>query len=152
MKKFLIAAVIALLSVSTLTAGTRNIDEKMIQSFQTSFPNATEVNWSETSHAYMVTFIDDGIRGRVIYQKDGSFIHYTRYYLEQNLPFNVRYKVKSEYPDKNIHSVVEISTITAQGKTLLTEYYIKLVDDKNWTTVKLDSNGDLSVMEKYRKI
>lgn len=152
MKKFLIAAVTVLLSVSALANNPRNIDEKMIQSFQSNFPNATEVNWSETPHAYLVAFMDNGIRGRVIYQKDGSFIHYTRYYLEQSLPFDVHYKVKSEYSGKSIHSVVEISTITAQGKTLVTEYYIKLEDDKNWTTVKYDSNGDLLVVEKYRKI
>jgi hypothetical protein len=152
MKKFLIAAVALMLSTGSFALDPGKIDEKFLQSFRTNFPDAKEVNWSDQQQTYMVTFIKEGIRSRVIYPKDGSYIHLTRYYNEQNLPFHLRYQVKEEYPGQHIYGIVEVSTISGRGKNLAMEYYIKLEDNRNWTTVKIDSYGDLAIVDKYRKI
>jgi hypothetical protein len=47
--------------------------------------------------------------------------------------------------DKKIFSVTEISTVTH------IEYYIKLEDAKVVITIKVDSEGNLALVEKYRK-
>lgn len=151
MKKFLIAAVISLLVSSSFASGPGEIDEQFVQSFNSSFPNAKDVKWSEQKDAFIATFADDATRARVIYAKDKSFVHLTRYYVEPNLPFGVLYKIQKEYPHKKVYCVTEVSIVSEPGNKLAVEYYVKLEDNKHWTTVKLDSDGAISVVEKYRK-
>ena len=151
MKKFLIVFATLLIGLSSFAFSPREIDEKLIHTFNTNFPNAVSVSWSELPESYVVNFVENGIRSRVIYQKDGSFVHFTRYYQEQNLPFFVRFKVTKLYPNKKIFGVVEISTVSEQENILLVEYYVKMEDEKSWLTVRVDSDGYLKVVDKYRK-
>ena len=151
MKKFLIVFATLLIGLSSFAFSPREIDEKLIQTFNTNFPNAVSVSWTELPESYVVNFVENGIRSRIIYQKDGSFVHFTRYYQEQNLPFFVRFKVTKLYPNKKIFGVVEISTVSEQENILLVEYYVKMEDEKSWLTVKVDSDGYLKVVDKYRK-
>lgn len=41
--------------------------------------------------------------------------------------------------------------ITTDGRSSITEYNIKLEDEKNWYTIQMDSDGGMTVMEKFRK-
>jgi hypothetical protein len=100
--------------------------------------------------AWVVNFVADGIRSRVVYLKDGKATEFTRYYFEQNLPFLIRSKVKEAYPNKNIFGVIEVSILTETGASQL-QYFIKLEDAKSWLTVKSDNDGNLTVEEKYKK-
>jgi hypothetical protein len=152
MKKLFIIFSSLLLSFCVLARdpGTGGIDDKLIQSFATSFPKAEQVHWYEMPKAWVVNFVADGIRSRVVYLKDGKITEFTRYYFEQNLPFLIRSKVKEAYPNKNIFGVVEVSIMTASGTSQL-NYHVKLEDAKSWMTVKSDNEGNLSVEEKYKK-
>src|ERR1700704_3608903 len=111
MKKFLIVFATLLIGLSSFAFSPKEIDEKLIQTFKTNFPNAVSVSWAELPESYVVNFVENGLRSRVIYQKDGSFVHFTRYYQEKDLPFFVRFKVTKLYPNKKIFGVVEISTV-----------------------------------------
>ena len=101
--------------------------------------------------AWVVNFVTDGIRSRVVYLKDGKVTEFTRYYFEQNLPFVIRSKVKEAYPKRNIFGVIEVSTLTETGASRF-EYFIKLEDAKSWITVKSDNDGNLTTEEKYKKV
>jgi hypothetical protein len=153
MKKLFIIFSSLLLSFCVIARdpGTGGIDDKLIQSFSTSFPKAEQVHWYEMSKAWVVNFVADGIRSRVVYLKDGKITEFTRYYFEQNLPFLIRSKVKEAYPNKNIFGVVEVSIKMESGSSRI-EYHIKLEDDKSWMTVKSDNEGNLTVEEKYKKV
>jgi len=48
-------------------------------------------------------------------------------------------------PTKKVFGVTEMTTDSA------VEYYIKLEDATNWITVKSNVDGNLSVVEKYKK-
>lgn len=148
MKKFIFILSSLLLSFSLFA---RDPDEGLIKSFSSSFPKAELVHWYEMPKAWVVNFVADGIRARVVYLKDGKATEFTRYYFEQNLPFVIRSKVKEAYPNKNIFGVIEVSILTETGASQL-EYFIKLDDAKSWLTVKSDTDGNLTVQEKYKKV
>lgn len=148
MKKFIFILSSLFLSFSLFA---RDPDENLIRSFSSSFPKAEQVRWYEMPKAWVVNFVADGIRARVVYLKDGKATEYTRYYFEQNLPFVIRSKVKEAYPNKNIFGVIEVSILTETGASQL-EYFIKLEDAKSWLTVKSDTDGNLTVEERYKKV
>lgn len=148
MKKFIFILSSLLLSFSLFA---RDPDETLIKVFSSSFPKAEQVHWYEMPKAWVVNFVADGIRSRVVYLKDGKATEFTRYYFEQNLPFVIRSKVKEAYPNKNIFGVIEVSILTETGASQL-EYHIKLEDAKSWLTVKSDTDGNLTIEEKYKKV
>lgn len=149
MKKLFILFSALLLSFSLIA---RDPEDKLIKTFNTSFPKAEHVQWYELPKAWVVNFVADGIRSRVVYLKDGKATEFTRYYFESNLPFLIRSRIKDAYPDKKIFGVVEVSIMTENSNTTRIEYFVKLEDEKSWMTVKSDIEGNLSVTEKYKKV
>jgi hypothetical protein len=152
MKKFLIMFSALLLSLSLIARDPDpgEIDDKLIKTFATSFPKAERVHWYEMPKAWVVNFVAEGIRSRIVYTKDGKVTEFTRYYFEPNLPFLVRSKIKDAYPNKSIFGVVEVSVL-AEGGTSKMDYFVKLEDENTWVTVKYDNEGNLRVVEKYKK-
>jgi hypothetical protein len=129
----------------------------MVHTFQASFPRAEKVNWQELSDLYVVSFVDNGILSRVMYRKkDGALTSYLRYYLEENLPVNIRSAVKHRYSGRKISGVVELSVPSVPGdegsdSLLTTVYYIKLEGANTWTTVKVSGDGSMEIVEKFKK-
>ena len=149
MKKLFILFSALLLSFRLLA---RDPEDKLIKTFNTSFPKAEHVQWYELPKAWVVNFVADGIRSRVVYLKDGKATEFTRYYFESNLPFLIHSRINDAYPNKKIFGVVEVSIMTENSNTSRTEYFVKLEDEKSWMTVKSDIEGNLSVTEKYKKV
>lgn len=133
------------LSAGVFANGKADIDGKTLQLFKQTFPNAEQVKWTEQAEKNTVNFKDDGILTKIDYDKDGNFISSVRYYTEKNLPINVLCKLQKKYGDKKVSGVTEMTTDNS------VEYYIKLEDDKYWTTVKSNSDGNFQVVEKYKK-
>ncbi|THU41148.1 hypothetical protein FAM09_03265 [Niastella caeni] len=152
MKKLFIMFSALLLSFSLIARdpGPGEIDEKLIKTFTTSFPKAERVHWYELPKAWVVNFVAEGVRSRIVYLKDGRITEFTRYYTEANLPFLIRSKIKNTYPKKNIFGVVEVTLISETGASRV-EYFVKLEDEKSWMTVKSDNEGNLNIEEKYKK-
>lgn len=152
MKKLFILFSALILSFSLIARdpGTGKIDDNLIKSFNTSFPKAERVHWYELPKAWVVNFVADGVRSRIVYLKDGRITEFTRYYFESNLPFLIRSKIKNVYPNKNIFGVVEVSIISEAGISKV-DYFVKLEDEKSWMTVQSDNEANLTITEKYKK-
>lgn len=152
MKKLFILFSALILSFSLIARepGTGKIDDNLIKSFNTSFPKAERVHWYELPKAWVVNFVADGVRSRIVYLKDGRITEFTRYYFESNLPFLIRSKIKNVYPNKNIFGVVEVSIISETGISKV-DYFVKLEDEKSWMTVQSDNEANLTITEKYKK-
>jgi hypothetical protein len=148
MKKFFILFCSLLVGIVSF-AFTQSIDEKILQVFKSSFPAAEEVNWYESKETFIVSFKENGVRTRVVYKTNGQITNLTRSYNENNLPYPVQFRIKQQYPDKKIFGVIEMTT--SDGNSSVTEYNIKLEDDKNWYTVQMDSDGSTTVLEKFKK-
>jgi hypothetical protein len=132
-------------SAGSFAGNNREVNEKVIKAFSQTFPLAENVKWQEFTNRYMVHFEEGNIRSIVNYDNDGNFLSAIRYYYAENLPLNILCKIRKKYTDKKIFGVTEIT------KEDNVEYYIKLEDDQNWTTVKSDSGGLLEIVEKFKK-
>ena len=140
--------VITLLTCALLTAGvfaSYDPNERVLKSFNETFSGAEDVKWEEYPTYYTVSFTNSGIRSKVNYDLEGNMLGSIRYYAPHLLPLNVINKVKKENPKKKLFGVTEVTF----GADVV--YYIKLEDDKHWTTVKVDANGNTEVFEKYKK-
>jgi hypothetical protein len=148
MKKFIGLVVCGTALIFGLRAFAWNgvsINEKVMKSFKETFPLAEKVNWQEFSDRYSVHFEEGSIRTVVDYDKDGNYLSSRRYYTEEYLPVNIICKLRKRYSDKKVFGVTEIATESN------TDYYIKMEDAVNWTTVKSDINGVMEIVEKYKK-
>lgn len=149
-KQLIIACCLITLSAGVF-AGTNgnitngNINDKLLQAFQRTFPDAQQVKWAETEDRYLVNFRQGDILTKVEYDKDGNFIGSLRYYSEKNLPVNILCRLQKKYSDKKVFGVTEITTDAS------VEYYVKLEDAENWITVKSNVDGAMQVVEKYKK-
>lgn len=148
MKKLFI--LIAAFVVSSQSFAFDPVNEKLIESFKTSFPHAENVAWQELSNAFVVSFLEDNIRARAFFDKEGTLTQLIRYYAESHLPFAVLHDVKKLYKDKKIYGVVEV-TATGANRNMTTEYYVKLEDKSHWITVKMNGHGNTTVTQRLRK-
>lgn len=122
-----------------------DVNEKVLKSFQETFPVVNEVKWKEYTNYYTVSFKQHDIQSEVRYDKDGNFLSSIRYYKEDMLPLSVLHQLKKKYAKKEIFGVTELIVGTDVA------YFIKLEDEKTWLTIKADQQGNLSVYEKLRK-
>ena len=120
-------------------------NEKVLRSFNETFTTAENVKWEEYSSYYAVSFSYSGIRSKVNYDKDGIIMSSIRYYDPMLLPSNILNKLKKEQPKRKLFGVTEV----AVGDEVV--YFVKLVDDKHWITLRIDAQGNSEVYEKYRK-
>lgn len=151
MKKLFVFFSSILIVLNSFAYDPIHIDEQLLKSFAVQFPHAQKATWQELNDAYVVSFVEDGIRLRVVYLKNEALTHIIRYYLEENLPLDIRLKIKAKYPAKKIYGVTEetiISNIENRSKTV---YYIKLEDDSSWVTIKATRNKKLKPIEKLNK-
>ena len=151
MKKLTVLLIALSISAFTFASDPGGIDERLIQSFQSSFPKAEQVNWYELPKAYVVNFVENGIRGRIAYGKDGASTQFTRYYTGELLPFVVQSNIKKAYPNKTIYGVIEVSTVSESGNRSKVDYYVKMQDARYWTMVKADMDGNTRIVEKFKK-
>ena len=143
MKKIFLAAFI---SACTLTVFASDpVDAKVLEAFNKAFKNAQNVSWSTSEYTYEVRFDQNKVTAKITYDKAGNILRTLRYYTEEKLPLMVITKVKEKYNDKKIFGVVEVSS---QDGTF---YHITLEDAKNWTMIKADSYGYLTVEKKFKK-
>jgi hypothetical protein len=144
-RTFLVACCLLTVSASVFAADEFTISEKMLQAFQQTFPDAKQVKWVEEPNGYQVSFRQSDILTKVEYDKEAHFVSSLRYYTEKNLPVTIICQLQKKYAGKQVWGVTELSTETS------TEYYVKLVDDQNWYTIRSDADGNMQVVEKYRK-
>jgi hypothetical protein len=148
MKKFFFVIAALVLSISSFAFNP--VNEKLIRSFESNFPNASQVTWQELESGFIVNFVREGIRSRATFDAEGNLLQVVRYYHEQHLPYDLRYRVKRIYPQKQIFGVIEITT-TKDSAHIYTEYLLKLEDNKSWTTLRITASGKALVVDRLLK-
>ncbi len=122
-----------------------DINEKVLKSFNETFAAAQDVKWEEYKNYYTVSFVQSGIRSKVNYDKNGYVIGSLRYYAPQNLPLNIHNRLRKQYSKMELYGVIEV---TVEGEIA---YFVKIQDEKNWMTIKIEPSGGSTLCEKYRK-
>jgi hypothetical protein len=151
MKKLFILIGSVLMMISSFAYAPANIDEQLLRSFAFNFPNAQKVVWQEHDEAYVVSFTEDDIRMRITYLRNGEVTHILRYYYEQNLPLTIRLNIKKQFPDKKIFGVIEENLISNVENRSKIVYHVKLEDERNWYTIKIQKNKRVKLTEKLNK-
>lgn len=145
MKFFLIL----ILSLGSLLAGSTAVKEDpvssiVVESFNNSFPNAENVNWSETRDYYKVQFLLNCQHVFAFYAKDGSLIATTRNMLFTELPLLLQTNLKELQNGYWISELFELSN--AEG----TNYYITL-ENANNKLIMRSSRADWELYQKRSK-
>lgn len=143
MKKFFLA--LAILTSGIIYAADPGVDEKVVKSFNTAFPNAEKVKWYEVNGLYEVIFENDLVRCRMWYDQAGAVIRTHRYYSQEGLSPFILAKLENRFAGKKIFGVTEVTT--EDGVT----FHVILEDDKKWYHVNADAYGNLTLSKKYNK-
>jgi hypothetical protein len=144
-KTFFMALCLLTFSAGAFASKEFSISDKMLQTFKQTFPDAQQVVWSEQGDKYTVNFRQGDVLTKVEYDKDGNFLNSLRYYSEKNLPVTILCRLQKKYSDKKIFGVTEMATESS------VEYYIKMEDETNWITVRSSIDGNMQIVEKYKK-
>jgi hypothetical protein len=121
------------------------VNEKVLKSFHSIFSDATNVLWSQVDDHFYASFSQDNVMVRAEYDKKGNLLSSLRYYDAEHLPLNILCKVKKDYPGKSIDVVTEVTIPEGMA------YIIQLQDQKGWTILRSDVNGDLTVKDTFDK-
>ncbi|MFL5789567.1 MAG: hypothetical protein ACJ748_16020 [Flavisolibacter sp.] len=144
MKKIFLTLIVVISSIS-LFANSIDVNEKVLNAFNKTFPNVKDIKWTESKYFYEVNFKQDLIIARVTYDHEGNIVKTLRYYYGEQLPIFILEKVKNRFAKQTIYGVTEEST--EEG----TQYHISLQDAKNWILITSDSYGSITVDKKYNK-
>ena len=145
MKKTIITLASFFLMITAFAGTPSAPSEKVLKLFNATFTSPQEVTWYDNADHYRVSFVQDGILTRVKYDKEGNFISSMRYYSKQNLPINIFCLVTKEFEGMEVYGVTETTN------TVKVNYYITLHDGQNLVTMKVNSNGEISKVRKYKK-
>jgi hypothetical protein len=142
--------VVAIMFAALITAGgafafNPDPNEKVLKAFNETFNSVKDVRWEEFPNYYAVSFVSDGIRAKVNYDKEGNIMSSLRYYGPQLLPLHILNKITKENPKRKMFGVTEVT------HNSVIAYYIKLEDNTHWYTLKVDSDGNSQQVERYRK-
>ncbi|HLX66342.1 MAG TPA: hypothetical protein VKR41_05075 [Puia sp.] len=144
-RTLLVACCLLTISAGVFAGPEFSVGDKLLQVFQQTFPDAKQVKWVEEPAGYEVSFRQNETLTKVVYDKDAHFVSSLRYYSEKNLPVSILCQLQKKYSGKTVWGVTEQSTESS------TEYYVKLVDDRNWYTVRSDAEGNMQTIERYKK-
>jgi hypothetical protein len=145
MKKFLVMLFLVAAGYHLAEGRSVPINEKIVMNFKEIYPNAMQVSWIENPETYTVYFVENGIKVNIIFNRDGSFVSSARYYKEEYLPYYLLAEIRKKYPSKKVYGVSEMTT---PG---MISYFVKLEDAKSWITIKMDSEGNMKLVEKFKK-
>lgn len=113
-------------------------------SFQNSFKNATEVNWSASTNYYKADFALNGQYVSAYYDAEGNTIAITRNISSLQLPIALQASLKKKYDSFWISDLMEVANDSG------TSYYITLENAD--AKLVLKSNGaDWNTFKKQRK-
>jgi hypothetical protein len=146
MKRLLVTLTIALslISLSSFADG-EEVSPAALASFNSSFKNATEVNWSVNENYFKASFSLNGQFVSAYYDGQGKMIALTRNISSLQLPIALQADLKKDYDAYWISDLTEMAT--EEG----TSYYITLENADTRLVLKSTSNSEWNNFKKQRK-
>lgn len=136
--------VLSLISMSSF-ADEGKINDNVIRSFNSSFKNASEVNWSTTSNLYKANFTMNGQYLSAFFDTDGKMVALTRNISSLQLPISLQTSLKNKYENYWISDLFEIAD--EEG----TSYYVTLENSDTKIVLKSSYHSDWTFYQKERK-
>jgi hypothetical protein len=144
MKRLLVTltVVFSLFSLSSFAGG--GVNSKVLASFNNTFKNATEVDWSVTQNIYKANFALNGQYAVAYFDETGQFIAVTRNISSTQLPIPLQANLKTRYEHYWISDLFEVAN--DEGTT----YYVTL-ENADTKLVLKSSGSSWSSFQKQRK-
>jgi mRNA deadenylase 3'-5' endonuclease subunit Ccr4 len=125
--------------------GTDKVAPAALKSFESSFGNAQEVDWSVTNNYYKVVFAMNGQYITAFYGNAGNLMGLTRNISSTQLPISLQAELKKEYSEFWISDLFEVAN--DEG----THYYITIENSETKLVLKGSTDGSWSTFQKSRK-
>jgi hypothetical protein len=137
----------AVLSFATITskAADGKISAVVLNSFNTSFANASEIKWTVTADYYKADFSYNGIYISAFYDGTGEMMAMTRNLSPVQLPMSLQSSVKKHAAGYWISDLFEINNESG------TTYYITLENADSVVIMKAGLGGDWTTYKKQTK-
>ena len=123
-----------------------------IRNFLRVYKNASNVNWFRTTpksfglNGFRAVFTDGMIKTMVLYDNKGNLHSIMRYYMEDELPQEIRHRIKTIYYD---FSICHVKEVTVDNNTI---YVVTLEDKISWKVIQVPESGAILVMNSFTKI
>jgi hypothetical protein len=148
MKILVIMATVAS-SLFTNVSSAKQFDDvtpAAIQSFKTTFGQATEVNWSMNNNFYKADFVLNGQHASVYYDCEGRLMGTTRNITSLQLPITLQASLRKEYQEYWISDLFELTN--NEG----TSYYVTVQKADTKITLKSASHSEWVSFQKTSKL
>lgn len=146
MKRLLatLTIVCSLISLSSF-ANPENVTPRVLESFNSSFKQAKEVDWSVGENFYKATFLFNGQYVSAFYNEGGSLLALTRNISSAQLPLTLQTNLKANYQDYWISDLFEIADTNG------TSYYVTIENSESKLVLQ-SSGSDWTTFQKQRKL
>ena len=148
MKKLIIAAIaiVAFTTTSFAGDGSKKASYWVLNQFNHTYADATNVSWQVTDQFAKATFLLDDIRVEAYYnQFDGTFIGQSKAVTTQDLPRNVTKELAKKYSGYAIKEVIEFSNATD------VDFYVSLEYATSKIVLMISRSGDISIFKSVQK-
>ena len=148
MKKLtiILSALVILISTSSF-AKDEAVSAKIKSAFQKTFTSATDIHWKKVSEFYFADFRINSQDLSAAYNEDGELVSASRSISLSQLPLNISLALKNKFEDYTVNNTA--TEINMNGGE--TNYYIKAENAKRAITIKANTFGELSVVDKTKK-
>jgi hypothetical protein len=124
----------------------KKINFRAYKDFQVRFKQVENASWFyDPKVGFVSYFVRSGYGNRVIYDKKGRWLYSLIIYGEDELPRDIRTRIKSTYFDFTITLVEEVQT--TEG----TEYVVYLEDKSTIRILTLNRDGDIQTVQEMEK-
>lgn len=142
---FITLTIACALLVNSTFANDEKISNNIIASFQSSFKDASEVNWSRINDLYVATFTMQNQKASAYYNAQGNLIATGRYITYQQVPIALFASLQEKAKGYHITGIMEVSNEDG------IHYYVSLENEKQTIQLKSIALNNWSLYKKMRK-
>lgn len=145
--KRIILTLTVLFSLTSMSsfAGEETVSPVVLESFKSSFKNATEVDWTVKENLYKAHFAMDGQYITVFYSCEGEMMAMTKNMSAHQLPIALQVALKNEIENQWITELFEVAN--EEGTT----YYVTLENADTKLVLKASSGSSWTHYQKANK-
>jgi hypothetical protein len=145
--KFLLVALTAVFSLFSTSSNAKDVkvSSVVLQSFNSSFENASEVKWSASNNYYKAEFNFNGQYISAYYEAGGCMIAATKNITSVQLPFSLQQSLKKNSENFWISELFELNDDSG------TSYYVTLENGDTKVVLKSNSTRGWETYQKHRK-
>ncbi len=121
------------LSSVVVTASTV-VSKEINAAFLKAFPNAVDFRWYQLNKDYLVKFIQNDMKHNALFTKNGSMIYDISYGFENNLPGDVKQKLKDGY---NEFKITNTANVKQAGRNI---WVVNLEDKKHLVIIQFEDD------------